>query len=206
VQYGLVRLNQFGKPDAIGRGRELRVIAGEARGRRLKAPRGLRTRPATARVRASIFSRLASRLNLEGARVLDIFAGSGSLGLEALSRGAATVVFVDSSRAAAAAISRNLRELKLARRARILTLDFRRALAELAAAHEHFDVVFVDAPYARDLSGEVLAMLTQLDLIAPEGYVVIRQFHRAPAPESAGLECVNVATLGDHRIALYWRP
>ena len=67
----------------------MRVIAGEAHGRRLRAPRGLVTRPATARVRASIFSRLAARTDLNGARVLDLFAGSGSLGLEALSRGAA---------------------------------------------------------------------------------------------------------------------
>lgn len=184
----------------------MRVIAGEAHGRRLRAPRGLLTRPATARVRASIFSRIASRLSLEGAHVLDIFAGSGSLGFEALSRGAAAVVFIDSSRAAAGTIARNLSELKLAARARILQLDFRRALAQLAALRERFDLVFVDAPYARDSSGEVLAMLTELDLIAPEGYVVVRQFHRAPAPEPAGLECVNVATLGDHRIALYRRP
>jgi 16S rRNA (guanine(966)-N(2))-methyltransferase RsmD len=124
----------------------LRVIAGEAHGRKLRAPRGLLTRPATARVRASIFSRLAARVNLAGARVLDIFAGSGSLGFEALSRGAASVVFVDSSRAAAAVIARNLNELGLAARARILVLDFHRALAELAAAGEPFDLVFVDAP------------------------------------------------------------
>jgi 16S rRNA (guanine966-N2)-methyltransferase len=184
----------------------LRVIAGEAHGRRLRAPRGLLTRPATARVRASIFSRIASRLSLEGARVLDIFAGSGSLGFEALSRGAAAVVFIDSSRAAVGTIAQNLSELNLAPRARILQLDFRRALTQLAALSERFDLVFVDAPYTRDSSGEVLAMLTQLDLIAPEGYVVVRQFHRAPALEPAGLECVNVATLGDHRIALYRRP
>src|SRR5579883_2219794 len=98
----------------------MRVIAGQARGRRMAAPRGLATRPATARVRQSIFSRLQVRMALEGARVLDLYAGSGSLGIEALSRGAASAVFVDSSRAAAAAISDNLERLGLAPRGRVL--------------------------------------------------------------------------------------
>jgi 16S rRNA (guanine966-N2)-methyltransferase len=183
----------------------LRVISGEAHGRRLTAPRGLHTRPATARIRASIFSRIAARVELEGARVLDIFAGSGSLGLEALSRGAAGVVFVDSSRAAADAIARNLKTLGLAHRARVMVRDFRHAMAELPA-DERFDVIFVDAPYTDDRCGEVLAILTRLDLIAPQGLAVVRQFHRARALEPADLECVNQATLGDHRIALFRRP
>jgi 16S rRNA (guanine966-N2)-methyltransferase len=184
----------------------LRVIAGDAHGRRLIAPRGLSTRPATARVRASIFSRLAARLDFAAMRVLDIFAGSGSFGLEALSRGAAGVAFVDSSRTATAAISRNLRDLGFSDRARILQADFRRAMSDLAAHGDSFGLVFVDAPYTRDASGEVLALLTQLQLIALGGYVVVRQFHRAPAAPAAGLECVSEARLGDHRIALYRRP
>ncbi|HEY6420150.1 MAG TPA: RsmD family RNA methyltransferase, partial [Candidatus Binataceae bacterium] len=106
----------------------MRVIAGEAHGRRLKAPRGLFTRPTSARARESIFSRLGVRFDFAGARVLDIFAGSGSLGIEALSRGAARVTFVDSSRAAAAAIRANLATLDLSTRARIVSIDVRRAL------------------------------------------------------------------------------
>jgi 16S rRNA (guanine966-N2)-methyltransferase len=183
----------------------LRIIAGEAHGRRLDAPRGCETRPATARVRSSIFSRLEARGGVAHARVLDIFAGSGSLGLEALSRGAARAVFVDSSKAAAISIGRNLRELGLAARGRILTLDFRRALSALAAAAEQFELVFVDAPYARDASAEVLAILTRLDLIAQQGIAVVRQYRRAPALEAAALECISSATLGDHHIAIYRR-
>jgi 16S rRNA (guanine966-N2)-methyltransferase len=163
------------------------------------------TRPATARVRASIFSRLASRFELEGARVLDLFAGSGSLGLEALSRGAAHATFVDSSRTATTAIARNLHATGLDSRARVLALEVKRALAELAAAGERFDLVFVDAPYRNDTSAAVLAMLADLRLVNLEGWTVVRQFHRTPALASAGFECVNVANLGDHRIALYRR-
>ncbi len=183
----------------------MRVIAGNAHGRRISAPRGLETRPATARVRSSIFSRLDARFDLTGARVLDLFAGSGSLGLEALSRGAAHVTFVESSRAAAAVIAKNLGVLGFADAARMLTADVMRALAGLGAAREHFDLVFIDAPYANDLSAAVLAALSEMELVVPRGWAVVRQAGRAPALGPVGLELVNEATLGDHRIALYRR-
>src|SRR5215472_12723820 len=116
----------------------MRVISGQQRGRKLIAPRGRGTRPVTARVRASVFSRLASRDAIAGARVLDLFAGSGSFGLEALSRGAREVVFVDRARAATAAIGRNLSQLGLLDHASIINADFSRALLGLAAAGERF--------------------------------------------------------------------
>lgn len=183
----------------------MRVIAGRAHGRRISAPRGLETRPATARVRSSIFSRLAARFDIGGARVLDLFAGSGSLGLEALSRGATHVTFVDASRAAAATIAKNLRVFGFGDAARILTADVMRALADLAAAGERFDLVFIDAPYANDISAAVLAALVKMELVVPQGWTVVRQAGRAPALAPAGFELVNEATLGDHRIALYRR-
>lgn len=183
----------------------MRVIGGQQRGRKLSAPRGCDTRPATARVRASIFSRLASRNAIVEARVLDVFAGSGSFGLEALSRGASQVVFVDQARAAAAAIRHNLSQLRLESRAHIINADFRRALAELATRRECFGLAFVDAPFRTDSTAVVLALIADLGLLAPDGLVVTRQFHRTPAPVVAALGCVNVAKIGDHRIALYRR-
>ena len=187
----------------IREARAVRVIAGEAHGRRMRAPRGLQTRPATARVRASIFSRVSSRIELSGARVLDLFAGSGSLGLEALSRGAARAVFVDSSRAAAAAIRDNLRSLGLEARAEVLIAEIERALAALTARGERFDLVFIDAPYRNDVSGAVLGALQARGLLDAGACVVVRQARRAPETDAAGLEMINCATLGDHRIALY---
>jgi 16S rRNA (guanine966-N2)-methyltransferase len=186
----------------------MRIIAGHAHGRRLKAPRGLHTRPTSARARESIFSRLAVRMDFDGARVLDIFAGSGSLGLESLSRGAARVTFVDSSRDAAGAIRANLAQLELSERGRVLVSDVHRALAELGRAHESFDLVFVDAPFKHDISADVLALLAEQQLIAPEGWAVVEQSKRAPAapPAPKDHERAFVATIGDHRIAFYRRP
>jgi 16S rRNA (guanine966-N2)-methyltransferase len=186
----------------------MRIIAGHAHGRRLKAPRGLLTRPTSARARESIFSRLAVRMDFDQARVLDIFAGSGSLGIESLSRGAAQVTFVDSSREAAAAIRANLAQLELSDHASVVVSDVRRALGELSREHQSFDLVFVDAPFKDDMSAEVLTLLGELQLVATGGWIVVEQSKRAPAapPAPKVHERVFVATIGDHRIAFYRRP
>jgi 16S rRNA (guanine966-N2)-methyltransferase len=185
----------------------MRIIAGEAHGRRLKAPRGLHTRPTSARARESIFSRLAVRMDLTAVRVLDIFAGSGSLGIESLSRGAAHVSFVDSSRDAAAAIRANLAQLGFVDHARMIVSDVRRALGELGEMHDEFDLVFVDAPFKDDMSAEVLTLLGGFGLVAPGGWIVVEQSKRAPEapPAPTGHERALVATIGDHRIAFYRR-
>ncbi|HUY17646.1 MAG TPA: 16S rRNA (guanine(966)-N(2))-methyltransferase RsmD [Candidatus Binataceae bacterium] len=183
----------------------MRVIAGDARGRRMVAPRGLATRPATARVRQSIFSRLAARTAIDGARVLDLYAGSGSLGIEALSRGAATAVFVDSARSAAGAIERNLETLGLRARGELIIAEAGRALTALGARGARFDLVFIDAPYADDRSAERLTRIVELGLLADGGWVVVRQAGRVVQPAGAGLEQVGTSTMGDHRITLYRR-
>jgi 16S rRNA (guanine966-N2)-methyltransferase len=158
-------------------------------------------------MRESIFSRLLVRLDFEGLAVLDIFAGSGSLGLEALSRGAAHATFIDSSRAATAVIRENIAALGLADRARIIANDLRRALPQLSNEGKSFGLVFVDAPFGNDLSNQVMMLLADLNLVVDDGWVVIRQFKRAPEAPSApvGFEQYKVAIIGDHRIAYYRR-
>jgi len=208
VQNGLSIVGGFEARGAPRKTGAMRIIAGQAHGQRLKAPRGLRTRPTSARARESIFSRLAVRIDFTGVRVLDIFAGSGSLGIESLSRGAAQVTFVDSSRDAVDAIRGNLAHLELVDRSRIIVCDVRRALSDLGRDHETFDLVFVDAPFKNDMSAQVLAMLAELNLVAPGGWVVVEQSKRAPAapPAPEAHERALVATIGDHRIAFYRRP
>lgn len=184
----------------------MRVIAGNAHGRWLRVPRGSATRPTSARVRESIFSRLCARIELDGLRVLDLFAGSGALGIEALSRGAGHAVFIDSSRAAASAISHNLAALGLGGRAEILTLEAGRALQALAARGERFALVLMDAPYQAGESAPAMARLVELNLLAEGAYLAMELSSREGVPEApGGLESVSVATMGDHRIALYRR-
>ena len=184
----------------------MRVIAGDARGRRLSAPRGLATRPTLARVRESMFSRLSVRLDFDTLRVLDLFAGTGSLGIEALSRGAAHVTFVESARAAITALRRNLSALGFAGRARVLKTDVLRGLEALAAQHECFGLVLLDPPYRKGWGEVVLTRLMELDLLSTGAWVATEVSRLEVAPASlTGLERVSLATLGDHQIALFQR-
>jgi 16S rRNA (guanine966-N2)-methyltransferase len=184
----------------------MRVIAGDARGRKLSAPRGLATRPTLARVRESMFSRLSVRLDFDGLRVLDLFAGTGSLGIEALSRGAAHVTFVESARAAITALRRNLAALGFAARARVLKSDVLRGLEILAGEGGRFDLVLLDPPYRKGWGDIVLTRLMESDLLSGGAWVAteVSRLEAAPAALS-GLERVSLATLGDHQIALYQR-
>lgn len=141
----------------------MRIIAGEFRGRRLDAPKGDGTRPTTDRVRESLMSAVHSaRGGFDDARVLDAFAGSGALGMEALSRGAASAVLCERDRGAADVVERNLRTLGLGRdRARLVRGDvLKRPLAPMAG--KPFDLVFLDPPYAL-APAEVFGLIARLD-------------------------------------------
>lgn len=148
----------------------MRVIAGSAGGIPLKVPQG-DTRPTTDRVREALFSNLAS--HLPGARVLDLFAGSGALGIEALSRGAASALFIEHNRAAAEVLRGNLQKTRLTG-GTLRQMDVFRALADLARTGQTFDLIFADPPYthsARD-TDFTRALLESSDLprlMAPEG-------------------------------------
>lgn len=165
----------------------MRVIAGDARGTRLAAPRGMRTRPTADRVREALFSIILSRFELQGARVLDICAGTGSLGIEALSRGAAYCCFIEPDRNALAALRHNLSAAHCAGRAGIMETDVQRALRQLAAQGERFDIVFFDPPYGSGLYATVPEMLSSLSLLAGEGLFIAECAARAPLPDRLGM-------------------
>ena len=146
----------------------MRLSGGERSGQRLAAPRGAKTRPTPAKVREALFAVLGRRV--EGARVLDLFAGSGALGFEAISRGAASVVFVDNDANAVMSIRRNaVRLIPDPERWRILPTTASRALRTLRGT---FDVVLVDPPYQRG-AAEELTLLMQRGLLAASGVAVV---------------------------------
>jgi 16S rRNA (guanine966-N2)-methyltransferase len=152
----------------------MRVIAGELGGRTLRTARGSRTRPTAARVREALFSMLG---DVSGATVLDLFAGSGALGIEALSRGAASATFVERAPAALVALRANIEALELTGRARIRPSD---ALAALRETGSIYDLVFIDPPYA--MAAELEAALSRAlpGLLRPGARVVSESDRRAP--------------------------
>ncbi len=161
------------------------MIGGAERGRRLRAPRGLRTRPTADRVREALFDILGPAIR--GKRVLDLFAGTGAVGIEALSRGAARAVFVERDREALRALRANLAALGLDRaRARVVAGNALAALRALARSEGPFDLVFVDPPYAGDLAARAVAALAGGTLLAAGARVVVQHSTKAALPASAG--------------------
>ena len=145
----------------------MRVVAGELGGRRLVAPQGTSTRPTTDRVREAIFNSLGSAGLLDGALVADLFAGSGAIGIEALSRGAERCVFVERDRAALRALDENLDTLGLDERSKVLSSDALSVAASIDA-----DIVFADPPYDFDEWDELLGRVTADLVVAESGRAV----------------------------------
>jgi 16S rRNA (guanine966-N2)-methyltransferase len=182
-----------------------RIIAGRGRGRRLKAPRGLATRPTGGRVRQTLFDILTPEV--PGCRFLDAFAGSGGVGLEALSRGAARVVLMDTSGPAVEAIQENARALAgEGGEVEVFRQDARTAVGALADRGRRFDIVYLDPPYASDLYEVVLEALGTGPLLAEEGVVVAEHFHKRALPATIGsLEQTRQVRVGDHCLSFYRR-
>ena len=177
----------------------MRVIAGRYKGRRLAAPTWEGLRPTSDRLKESLFAILAPWV--EGARVLDGFAGSGALGIEALSRGAATVVFVEQDARAAALIGRNLAHCGIADGYVMIRADLTRAVRRLAA-DQRFDLALLDPPYDFvDLESAVDAAAGR---VAPGGVLVLEHASRREAPARAGrLAMVRRVTAGDSAVTFY---
>jgi 16S rRNA (guanine(966)-N(2))-methyltransferase RsmD len=182
-----------------------RIIAGRGRGRRLKSPTGLATRPTGGRVRQTLFDILAREV--PGSRFLDACAGSGGVGLEALSRGAAKVVLVDNRRAAVQAIRHNAAALAAGGgEVEVFEQDARTALGAFADRGRRFDIVYLDPPWSSDLYEPLLAALDAGDVLAEDGLVVAEHFHKRALPETIGrLAQTRVVRVGDHRLSFYRR-
>lgn len=149
----------------------VRIVAGTARGRKLEAPEGLETRPTLDRVKEAAFGSL--QFSIPGSRVLDLFSGSGNLGLEAVSRGASLAVLNDFDPQCAAIISRNASALGMEGTVRILCEDFRNAILCLKAEGQCFDIVFLDPPYRSGFGEEACRLLFSCGMIAKNGIVML---------------------------------
>jgi 16S rRNA (guanine966-N2)-methyltransferase len=178
----------------------MRITGGQLGSRRLEAPKGAATRPTSDRVREALFNILSDRC--AGARVADLFAGTGALGLEALSRGAAFVVFVERSKEALASLNANVRALGVGQKTRVVPLPVERAARTLG--DERFDLVFADPPYADVKSGDaVRAIRPFVASLASGGLLVLEHAHRDPSPEIDGVTLERARTYGDTALAFY---
>lgn len=145
----------------------MRVITGKARGVQLKTPDGMLTRPTADRVKEALFSII--NFDIPGARVLDLFGGTGQLGIEALSRGAQSAVFVDAREESCKLIKENLRRTKLEQSGRVIRSDY---LAYLERCREQYDIIFLDPPYAEVFLENSLKRITEIDILQSNGIIV----------------------------------
>jgi 16S rRNA (guanine966-N2)-methyltransferase len=180
----------------------VRVIAGSARGRRLATSRTLALRPTADRVREALFNILGARV--DGAAILDLFAGSGAVGLEALSRGARRAMFVEMHPPACRLIEKNLRLCGLDEQAAVWCEDVLDVLPTLKAQAQAFDMIFLDPPYRASLVEDALSQLGDGRLLSDDGQVIAEHFFKRQLPERFGrLGRVRVARFGDVALSFY---
>jgi 16S rRNA (guanine966-N2)-methyltransferase len=187
----------------------MRVIAGTYRRRTLKSLKGLSLRPTSDRLRETLFNVLGQEV--AGSRFLDLFAGTGAIGIEALSRGAVEVIFVENHAPAAALIRRNLESLGIRRGATVLAVDVVRGLEKLAPGKKSetccYDFIFLDPPYAAANDyARVLEFLGSMFPVAPGGVVVAEHRRSFDLPDEVGaLRCFRVLKQGDAALSFYRR-
>jgi len=175
----------------------VRIVAGSRKGHTIHAPKGLETRPTSDRVRENVFNIVAPWV--EGARVLDLYAGSGAMGLEALSRGADSVVFVEADPEAVRAIERNLDKLRLTG-ATVVRLSATAALTQEAAAGRKYDLVLLDPPYAMTDYDSLARYLTRV--LADDGLLVLESAAKTE-PELPGLAHRTTRRYGSTRVTVF---
>ena len=177
----------------------MRVISGSARGAKLRTIEGNDTRPTTDKVKGAIFNILA--MDIYGNNVLDLYAGSGALGIEALSRGAKSAVFVEKSASAADIIRKNLDHTKLAGKAKIIKADAFAAIKNIA---EKFDLIFLDPPYANELAPATIEEVEKAKILADGGIIIAETDEGQDMPEHIGeLELYDKRKYGRININFY---
>ena len=197
--YGIWRIQTRKRGD-----RTLRIIAGTARGRRFDAPKGMDTRPTLDRVKESLFGML--QFDLPDSRVLDLFSGSGNLGLESASRGAARVVCNDRSRDCADQIRANAKLLGLEGVVEVLCLDYTACLERLSRENAQFDLSFLDAPYADGTAARAAEQLFQAGLVAEGGRVIIEHATNLPPDVNSQVaRLLESRQYGNCAISIYMR-
>lgn len=183
----------------------MKVISGRAKGRKLRFPRllsGQRLRPLTGRAKGALFNILA--VQNPGARFLDLFAGTGSVGIEALSRGAKLAIFVEDNRKAVLALRDNIEMTGFSDRSEVYCLDVIKALKVLDKAVARFDIVFIGAPYGSSLLGETLKTMSETSIVDKDGIVVAERSKRDKISDSYGsLVRYRDANYGDTILSFY---
>jgi 16S rRNA (guanine966-N2)-methyltransferase len=180
----------------------VRVIAGSAKGRRLRTLQTLALRPTADRVREALFNILGAQIG--GAAILDLFAGSGAVGLEALSRGARLAMFVEVHAPACRVIENNLRLCGLQEQATVWCDNVLKVLPTLKKQEQTFDVIFLDPPYRATLVEDALQQLGDARLLSTDGQVIAEHFYKRELPERYGrLRRVRVARFGDVALSFY---
>jgi len=159
----------------------MRIIGGDSKGRRIYSPKNSKTRPTSDGIKESLFNILQE---VSGKTFLDLFAGCGSVGLEALSRGAAKVVFVEKNPVMANAIRRNLRELGIINKYEILEAVVAKGIKKLQSKGERFDILFADPPYERGFIREIFQCLGEGEMILSNGVVILQHSIREDIPET----------------------
>jgi 16S rRNA (guanine966-N2)-methyltransferase len=182
----------------------MRVIAGLFKSRTIRAPRGDEVRPTSDRVRESLFSILGGEI--DGSSVLDLFAGAGTLGIEAISRGAEFVTFVEISSKVVGILKANLESLGIEDRTAVFAGDVFKTLEELSRRQARFGVVFIDPPYSRGIAQRAVGALARSGVVREGGTVVVEHESRGPLLEEYdGLKLSRRAKFGETAVSIYRR-
>lgn len=159
----------------------MRIITGKARGLKLIAPKNMDVRPTSDRVKESFFNIIGTKI--VGTHVLDLFAGTGNLGLEAWSRGAEKVVFIDESQTSLQLVRNNIAKAKAENETKVIKGNAVKLIADLSAKGEKFDFIFCDPPYNKGLPAQIIEQVAKYDIVLPGGYLIIEHSQHESLPE-----------------------